>query len=373
MLQLCLSEPTRTELRAYCGIRIYPRIQIISTCIDNSRGSQYLVSLTRRADDSLGEASNFGGNDLDTIPPTSANPVSSTGAISKNPSEAHEDTQNGMQDILYKIWERIQELSYAIKNHPRHQSGFPTRVTTVVKSVRGDYNERLINYLGLNVWIAQLVMDKIKLIPLKILRPNKTLFVKVTYFNLKSSFKERTKKITSEFKQHLALTNKAITKIRKDSNVIISEVKQIHDSFIRLYPIVKKQMDELIFDLIRMVGKHVLIDELENKDGYLSAFVLKEQKYYAKLVGVPSIPLVVTELPELPEQLDQPDQLEELEKLLSLPRNLEQLEQSEQPEQPVQLDQLEQPEEFSSPPIDLEIPQPVKKGCSYKKSHHSVR
>ncbi|KAJ1342021.1 hypothetical protein BSLG_003426 [Batrachochytrium salamandrivorans] len=195
--------------------------------------------------------------------------------------------------------------------------------------------------------------EKIKLIPLKILRPNKTLFVKVTYFNLKSSFKERTKKITSEFKQHLALTNKAITKIRKDSNVIVNEVKQIHDSFVHLYPIVKKQMDELIFDLIRMVGKHVLIDELENKDGYLSAFVLKEQKYYAKLVECLN-PLVVKELPELPDQLEKLEELEELEGLLSLPRNLSNLSNRSNLSNPSNLINW-QPEEFSSPSRDLEI------------------
>ncbi|KAH9272965.1 hypothetical protein BASA83_004858 [Batrachochytrium salamandrivorans] len=130
-------------------------------------------------------------------------------------------------------------------------------------------------------------------------------------------------------------------------------------------------MDELIFDLIRMVGKHVLIDELENKDACLSVFIIEEQKYYAKLVGVSSTPLVVK---ELPEQLDQPEKLEELEELegfLSPPRNLEQLGQlgqPEQPEQPKQLDQPGQPEEFSSPSRNLEIPQPVKKGVRTRKA-----
>ncbi|KAH6586144.1 hypothetical protein BASA50_000610 [Batrachochytrium salamandrivorans] len=218
-------------------------------------------------------------------------------------------------------------------------------------------------------------MKKIKLIPLKILRPNKTLFVKITYFNLKSSFKEKTETIASELKQHLALTNKAITKIRKDSNVIVNEVKQIHDSFVHLYPIVKKQMDELIFDLIRMVGKHVLIDELENKDACLSVFIIEEQKYYAKLVGVSSTPLVVK---ELPEQLDQPEKLEELEELegfLSPPRNLEQLGQLGQPEQPEQPSNLinRATRGILKPVKKPRDPSTSKEGCSYKKSHHSVR
>ncbi|KAJ1342553.1 hypothetical protein BSLG_002870 [Batrachochytrium salamandrivorans] len=177
-------------------------------------------------------------------------------------------------------------------------------------------------------------MNKIKLIPLKILRSHKTLFVKVTYFNLKSSFKEKTKTIASELKQHIALTNRAITKIQKDSNVIVNEVKQIHDSFFHLYPIVKKQMDELISDLKGVVGKHVLIDELEAKDGYLSTFVIEEQQHYDEIVGVLSIPLVVTELPELPKQLEE----------------------------------LDEPEELSSPSRNLEIPQPVKKDVRTRKA-----
>ncbi|KAH6576550.1 hypothetical protein BASA62_001331 [Batrachochytrium salamandrivorans] len=267
-----------------------------------------LVSLTRRADDSLGETSNFGKNDLGIIPPTSADPVSSTGAISKNPSESHGDTQNGMQGILGKIWERKQELSYTIKNHARHQSGFPNRVITVGKSVKSEYASNLMNYLGSNIQMAQLVMDKIKLIPLKIPRFHKAPSVKFSRSDLKLSFKEKTEKIVSEFKQHLALTNRAITKIRKDSNVVFNEVKQIHDSFTRLYPIVKKQMYLLISEMRGVVSKHALIDELEAKDGYLSAFVLKERRYYDEIVGVPSTPLVVTELPE---------QLEQLEKLSS--------------------------------------------------------
>ncbi|KAH9254705.1 hypothetical protein BASA81_007256 [Batrachochytrium salamandrivorans] len=330
--------PLEQNSEHVAGISIsIPESKSYQPVLTNQEDPNALVSLTRRTDDSLGETSNFGKNDPGTIPPTSADPVSSTGAISKNPSESHGDTQNGMQGLLNKIRGRKQELSYTIKNHPRHKSGFPTRVTTIGRPVRGDYANNLMNYLRSNIQISQLVMNKIKLIPLKILRSHKTLFVKVTYFNLKSSFKEKTKTIASELKQHIALTNRAITKIQKDSGVIISEVKQIHDSFIRLYPIVKKQMDELISDLKGVVGKHVLIDELEAKDGYLSTFVIEEQQHYDEIVGVLSIPLVVTELPELPKQLEQ-------------------------------LEELDEPEELSSPSRNLEIPQPVKKDVRTRKA-----
>ncbi|KAH6580097.1 hypothetical protein BASA60_002999 [Batrachochytrium salamandrivorans] len=315
------ANPLEQNSEHIAGISIFiPESKSYQPALTTQEDPNVLVSLTRRADDSLGETSNFGKNDPDTIPPTSADPVSSTGAISKKPSESHGDTQNGMQSILGKIREKKQELSYAIKNHPRHQNGFSIRAITAGRSAKSEYANSLMNYLGANIWIAQLVMDKIKLIPLKALRPHTTFLHKVTYFKYRSSFKEMTKTIVSEFKQHLALTNRAITKIRKDSNVIVNEVKQIHDSFTRLYPIVKKQMDQLISDLKGVVGKHVLIDELEAKDGYLSDFVIKEQKHYNKIVGVPSTPLVVT---ELPEQLDQLDQLEQLEKLSSPSRNLE--------------------------------------------------
>ncbi|KAH6582200.1 hypothetical protein BASA61_008634 [Batrachochytrium salamandrivorans] len=195
------------------------------------------------------------------------------------------------------------------------------------------------NYLRSNIQISQLVMDKIKLIPLKILRSHKTLFVKVTYFNLKSSFKEKTKTIASELKQHIALTNRAITKIQKDSNVIVNEVKQIHDSFFHLYPIVKKQMDELISDLKGVVGKHVLIDELEAKDGYLSTFVIEEQQHYDEIVGVLSIPSGCYGASRASQATGGTGRTGGTLKPVKKPRD----------------------------------PSTSKEGCSYKKSHHSVR
>ncbi|KAH6565218.1 hypothetical protein BASA62_007453 [Batrachochytrium salamandrivorans] len=129
--------PLEQNSEHVAGISIsIPESKSYQPVLTNQEDPNALVSLTRRTDDSLGETSTFGKNDPGTIPPTSADPVSSTGAISKtHPIPWRYSKWNA--GPLNKIRGRKQGAILYHKNHPRHKSGFPTRVTTIGRPCEG--------------------------------------------------------------------------------------------------------------------------------------------------------------------------------------------------------------------------------------------